>query len=331
MYDIFEDDKLFKFYNDRKAKIKHRDLNFNYWVEILEKMIMMFEYDNVPEGIDVSFLERYLLLNGSVGLAKSKVTDGYVAFKGGFADNLNEYGIGQNYVGATCLDSYEGAIGVDLTVGINNSLYMDRLNIIDRYSGLLANIEESMAVGIVNSRIVPLLEAATDKDKAQIEKVIDEIRRGELATIASSDTKSLFDEVNDTVKVHNITDPNSIAKLQYYSRFYEDTLKRLWIESGVEITNKDKAAQVTEGELNSFKQYSRITIEDMLKCREKMCDDFNALFGTNWSVKLNHIFDNEVTEEDGELLEESQETRKNVAEDEKEVEENGAGDNEHDK
>ena len=322
--DIFESESLFKFYNDRKAKVKHRDLNFNYWVEILEKMIMMFDYENTPEGIDTSFVERYLLLNGSVGLAKSNVNEGYVAFKGGFSDNLNEYCIGQNYVGATCLSSYEGRIGTDLVVGINNSLYMDRLNIIDRYSGLLANIEESMAVGIVNSRIVPLLEAATDKDKTQIEKVIDDIRNGKLATIASSDTKSLFDEVNDTVKVHNITDPNSIAKLQYYSRFYEDTLKRLWIESGVEITNKDKAAQVTEGELNSFKQYSRITIEDMLKCREKMCDDFNSLYGTEWSVKLNHIFDNNVTEEDGELVEEPEEPREEGVED-------GAGNYEYDK
>jgi hypothetical protein len=322
--DIFESESLFKFYNDRKAKVKHRDLNFNYWVEILEKMIMMFDYENTPDGIDTSFVERYLLLNGSVGLAKSNVNDGYVAFRGGFSDDLNEYGIGQNYIGATCLSSYGGKIGTDLVVGINNSLYMDRLNIIDRYSGLLANIEESMAVGIVNSRIVPLLEAATDKDKAQIEKVIDDIRNGKLATIASSDTISLFDEVNDTVKVHNITDPNSIAKLQYYSRFYEDTLKRLWVESGVEITNKDKAAQVTEGELNSFKQYSRITIEDMLKCREKMCDDFNALYKTEWSVKLNHIFDNNVTNEDGELGEEPEEPREEGADD-------GAGNNEHDK
>lgn len=37
----------------------------------------------------------------------------------------------------------------------------------------------------------------------------------------------------------------------------------------------------------------------MLRCREQMCDDFNALYGTNLSVKLNHLFDNDDTIEDG--------------------------------
>ena len=46
----------------------------------------------------------------------------------------------------------------------------------------------------------------------------------------------------------------------------------------------------------------------MLKCRENMCNDFNALYGTDWSVKLNHLFDNVSSEEDGVLNDVSRET-----------------------
>lgn len=294
-------DECFRMWNDRKAKVRHRQLNFNYWIEILEKMLEMFEYDNVPEGIDVKYLDRFLYLNGTAGIAKAKRDKGYVAFVGGYCGDLNEYGIGNKYAGASVGESYEGYIGKDIVVGINNNLRSPRANIIDRYSGLLADIEESIEVGIINSRIVPLLQASNDKDVKQIQAIIEDIRKGELCCISSKDA-SIFDE-NNVLNVLNITDANAIPKLQYYSRFYEDTLKRLWIESGIEITNKDKAAQVNEDELESFKQYSRITIEDMLKCREQMCEDFNNTFGGDWSVKLSHIFDNQVTEDDGVIQE----------------------------
>ena len=38
-------DYIFKFWNDRKSKRKHRDLNFAYFQEELEKMIRLFEDD----------------------------------------------------------------------------------------------------------------------------------------------------------------------------------------------------------------------------------------------------------------------------------------------
>lgn len=307
-------DYIYKFWNDRKSKRKHRDLNFAYFTEELEKMLRLFEYDNTPEGIELRFLEEYLLLNGTVGITKSKRDNGYIAFIGGHADDLNEYGIGQNYIGASVGESYEFKINEGGVVGFNNSIMTGRFNMLERYAGLLASIEESIGIGVVNSRIIPLLKAHDDKDREQIMSIVNQIKNGELAVI-SSDSSSIFESESGKLEVLDITDTNSIAKLQHYSRLYDDTLKRFWIESGIEITSKDKSAQVTSEELNSFAQYSRITIEDMLECREKMCDDFNKLYGGEWSVKLAHYVDNEVTEEDG-LLEE-------VTEDEKEVEEKG--------
>lgn len=300
MSDYFELNNVFtKFWNDRKPKQKHRSLQFAYYLETLEKLIQAFDYDNTPDGVDTNFLEMYLQLNGTACIAKSKVNDGYVAFYGGYCGNINEYGIGESYVGATVGNSYEGVIDTDLIVGINNSLRTGRTNLLDRYSGLLANIEESISVGIVNSRMLPIIECKDDKDIEQVKSISNQLKSGELCAISSKQL-NIFDEENKASlnKLELFTSAD-ISKLQYYSRFYEDTLKRLWIESGVEITNKDKSAQVNSDELESYRTYSRITIEDMLKCREKMCNDFNKLYGGNWSVKLNHNFDNMITKEDG--------------------------------
>lgn len=296
----------FKFWNDRRSKLKHKQLNFNYFIENLEKMIKLFKYDNTPEGINLRFLEEYLLLNGTVGITKAKRDTGYIAFQGGHADNLNEYGIGTNYIGASVGESYEFKINEGGIVGLNNSLMFNRVNLLERYSGLLADIEESIEVGIINSRIIPLLKGYDDKDIEQINSLIKQIKEGNLVAISAS-TASIFDDKSGSLEVLNITDPNSISKLQYYSRLYDDTLKRFWIESGIEITSKDKSAQVTEDELNSFQEYSRITIEDMLECRQQMCEDFNKLYGGSWTVELAHYVDNRATEEDGLLKEGTEE------------------------
>lgn len=302
MYDI-----CFKMWNDRKERTKHRQLNFSYYFELLEKLINCFDYENTPDGIDETFLEMYLLMNGTVGITKSNITDGYTCFSGSYCGNINEYGIGESYVGATVGSSYEYEIGKGGIVGLNNKLRTGRNNLLDRYSGLLANIEESMNIGIINTRLLDVIECADDKDVDQINSINTQLKRGEL-TAVSSKVKSIFDENNPRFKKLDIKDKTDVDKLQYYSRFYEDTLKRLWLESGIEITNKDKSAQVNTEELHSFTNYSRITIEDMLSCRENMCDDFNKLYGTNWSVKLNHLFDNKSNNEDGILNDVSRET-----------------------
>ena len=293
-------DFYFKMWNDRKERVKHKQLNFAYYFELLEKLINCFDYENTPDGIDETFLEMYLLMNGTAGLCKSSLDDKYVCFAGSYCGDLNEYGIGKSYVGATCGTSYEYEIDKGGVVGLNNRLRTGRNNLLDRYSGLLANIEESMNVGIINTRLLDIIECADEKDVNQIHSINEQLKRGEL-TAVSSKMVSIFDENTPRFKKLDINDKNGVEKLQYYSRFYEDTLKRLWLESGIEITNKDKSAQVNVEELHSFTNYSRITIEDMLKCRENMCDDFNALYGTDWHVKLNHLFDNVSSEEDGVL------------------------------
>lgn len=295
IYDI-----CFKMWNDRKERTKHKQLNFSYYFELLEKLINCFDYENTPDGIDITFLEMFLLMNGTVGITKSNIKDGYTCFCGSYCGEINEYGIGESYVGATVGTSYEYEINKGGIVGLNNKLRTGRNNLLDRYSGLLANIEESMNIGIINTRILDIIECTDEKDVEQIKSINNQLKRGEL-TAVSSKTASIFDENNPRFKKLDINNDSksSVDKLQYYSRFYEDTLKRLWLESGIEITNKDKSAQVNVEELHSFTNYSRITIEDMLSCREKMCDDFNTLYGTNWSVKLNHLFDNITTDEDG--------------------------------
>lgn len=300
MYNELDSNWFFKFWNDRKDKVKHRQLNFNYYMEILEKLIQCFDYENVPNGLDTRWLETYLLLNGTVGLAKSKLNnDKYVCFIGGYCGDIDEYGIGQSYTGATVGGTYDGVIGQDLVVGLNNSVRMGRTNLLDRYSGLLANIEESIDIGLVNSRMLPVVECANDKDVEQVNSIERQMKSGKMTAVSSKALDVFNQNEKDSFKTLELFKSADVNKLQYYSRFYEETLKRLWLETGIEITDKDKSAQVNTDELHSFSKYSRITIEDMLRCREQMCDDFNALYGTNLSVKLNHLFDNNDTIEDG--------------------------------
>lgn len=282
---------MFKWWTDKKEKFKHNARNFYYWNDILNKMIVAFKWNNLPESIPAEFLESYLQLNGTVGITKKG--DKIICFTGGYADDIDEYGLGTNYIGTTHNgDSFNGKIGEDIIVGINNSTRSGRGTLIDMYAGMLSDITESMEIGIINSRIVPIPTVKNDTQKAQVEEAITKIKEGSHKVIVADD---LFED-DEQLGTINLTDPSAIEKLQYYSRFYEDTLKRLWLESGIEINSKDKAAQVNTSELNEFKEYSRIMIEDMLHRREELADAINEKWGLDVTVELNKNFDNVVEE-----------------------------------
>ena len=49
-------------------------------------------------------------------------------------------------------------------------------------------------------------------------------------------------------------------------------------------------------EVHANDSMSLILTTQALRCREQMCEDVNALFGTNWSVKLSECWEDEIEE-----------------------------------
>ena len=91
-------------YSNMKSKQKTNYLNITYFSNMLETLISMFEYKGLPETVDTSFLEQYLIAEGVASIAKTDSGE-WIAVRGGLAGNINPYGLGTDFVGAWVGDS----------------------------------------------------------------------------------------------------------------------------------------------------------------------------------------------------------------------------------
>ena len=113
--------------------------------------------------------------------------------------------------------------------------------------------------------------------------VLDEMNA--LSSVGGIHATELFNHANSTQMLQSLY----IAK--------ESTLCEFYNEIGIALKNKDKKAQVNTSEIEDYDQMSQIRIDDMLRCREQMCEEINKLFGTNMSVHLNSMFEMKKSEE----------------------------------
>lgn len=297
-------------FTDLKAKDKTELLLIEYINKFVEKMTQLFVYKGLPDTVPSWAIEQILLYNGVVGIGKLTnanvvmsdsegwyVMDGTnseyentnepYAVIGNYTGKVGAYGFGDSFVGACALGSINGKVNEDVVVGWNNSLRKSDLLFINRYADLMRNIEISTLSNIIYTRIVPIPVADTDVKKKAYEDALKKIERGEMATVES---KSTLDELLDgksQVTTMDLSRPENVKNLSDLSMIWDECMKRFFIESGIDICTKDKKAQVTNAEIDSFSQYALVTLYDKLNCRKKMCEDLNRVFGWNCSVELN--------------------------------------------
>lgn len=205
----------------------------------------------------------------------------YVAI--GFGTNPKSYG---NVEAKALIPLFNNPLGLSDLIDINYFAYEKSQNDISRMYQLL------------NSRLIPILQADTDQAKQAAEKALNEIKAGKPSIF----TTSLFDEI----KTLDILDPNNIEKMQYLTSYDEVLDKNIANHFGMSLDVKNKAAQVNTAEL---KAYDDITTSNYLvnyECRlefvEKMKDA-----GFDIDCIVSPVFADEPNEEEieePELLEE---------------------------
>lgn len=178
----------------------------------------------------------------------------------------------------------KGKIGETIALGWNTDLRVPNLDLY-RYARMLAEIDTSIRVNVINSRLHKIPVASNSEQKHAIDKVIKNIKSGESETILNKVAfKDLIADENDTLKldVLSLTDVHDIESVQYLSKLYNDMLARFWQLYGHDMQSSAKMAQQNETELQGIESYSMILPQNMLKCRQKFVEEINKLFGTNY-------------------------------------------------
>ena len=258
----------------------------------INMLASMFTYEGLPESIKPEFVERFLIMNGSIAGWRYDGPDADYADKlivsiGGDANEPDVYGIGTHYIAAT-QNGYTKSLkrDEDGVVIYNNSCYQPDIQIINAFVDELTEMFVSLRTNILYTRNKPVFKAATDKEKRAIQEAFEKIKNDLEPIIVTSTNVMEEIEGSETVKVLDITDVQNADKLQYIVKSIDDAFRWFFTLYGQAVQGNGKMAQQTVKEVDGSTSLSFIYPNDRLKMRQEGFDRFNKMFGTNISVRF---------------------------------------------
>lgn len=286
---------MYNFYNLYGCSIPLNDgLQLHYWCTLEQILTSMFEYNNLPKGLDRKYIEHTLIRFGCCAIVK--INDEFFVGVPAIMPPLDNYGIGTEITITTYNGQHQkrGKIGENCALIWNNTEFVGDF-IISWYAKMFKEIDISMEANVFNSRLHPIPVARNSKIKTAIDNIFKSIK-GENK---NNDTYSILsdtaftDEINGTttkIDVLNLTDVKDVDKLQYLSKFHDDLLRRFCTLYGHSMQTTGKMAQQTVEEIQGYDSFSMIIPSNRLEERQKGIAEFNRIFGKNVTVEYNEAW-----------------------------------------
>ena len=276
-------------------EIEDKQRNVSLFVQShLDRLQSMFKYEGLPESIPQKYLEIYLMCNGSCIIAQDPGSKELYALVGALSDVPDAYYLPTKYVVANPylkLNKIYNIQGEDQNaVLIRNDTFMaGLLPLLKKYGSLLAENEISMNLAVINSRILSLITADSDKDKIAADKFLDDIRAGKLGAIGSS----AFLEGVKTQPYATSSQAISLTSLIEYEQYLKASL---FNELGLNANYNMKRESINSNESQLNDDMLTPLIDDMLRCRREAIERINELFGTDIKVDFDSAWkENEIT------------------------------------
>lgn len=276
----------------------------DYYGQFVARLDSMFEWTGLPDTIPDYILERYLKTIGwcGIGYATSnqdpEAGEQLYCFFGGLGDIPNEYYQPTRIIMANpVLGSKSYEIGKECVWAKNDSLAMGLSAMLSRYSHLLAANDISINISQVTSRMPFVLTAETTNDVESAKQYIKDAEDGKLGIIKSSSFNNGV--TPQPAGTENSSYIKALVELHQYlkAQFYNDI--------GIGSNYNMKRERLSEAEANLTTPSLLPLVDEMLKFRERICEEVKALFGVEWHVKLSSAWklENEKQKLDVELLE----------------------------
>ena len=283
---------------DKVYDVADVTLGFSYWFwKLLNFCLTIFKYEGLPDSLPQREIESNLLLIGH---------DLIFDYKGELVTtSTSTFGFDKYYnpteatYANVVMQSRNLSIGENCEIIYNSSLkdnvlYIksdsSMLTFIKRYARLLADVESSLDIYMVNSRLTSYPVVSNDNVAKSIKLFFKKLKAGRNSVISDDaiiqqfrnidvNRSSIKDGINDWL----------IARDKILEMFFRDI--------GVKFYNPKKA-QVSEDELQVNNQMLVISLDDMLQERRRGLERVNRLYGTNITVDIADSFkiDTEVSD-----------------------------------
>jgi len=270
------------------------NVEYGYWYwfwKLYNIVIDIFEYNGLPEKITKEDIENSLILLGHACVFDRK-GHLYSVFSRIYDFDYHYQPTKMVYANPKLVDAHIYTIGEDCEVIYNTSMKHRVWNLkvdsglytfIARYARQFADIESTLNIYTVNSRITSYPTADGDKMADSIKAFFNKIKLGQNAVIADDAIINRFRNVDiNRFSIKDGVNDWLIARDKVFEQFLRDI--------GVRMYNPKKA-QVNEEEIESNDQMLLISLDDLLEARQEGLERVNNLFGTNISVKINERFD----------------------------------------
>ena len=257
--------------------------------QMLNKTITIFKYGNLPETITEKDIEIITQVNG---YSIWKEVDGKLyVFYGSLGGEPNPYYLPTIAIIANPALRYNASLKIDeeCVVMLNDYLYTGLMPLFNKYGSLLTEAEISLKYAIINARVPALLQSDNDNTYKSAQEFFSKIEKGDGYGIIAS--KEFFEGIKsqDFYKQPYIKD--LIESIQY--------IKASWYnEIGLnsQFNMKREAINSAEVTLNEDILYPAVDV--MLQCRKKAVEKINKMFGTNITVELNSVWEQNRKQED---------------------------------
>lgn len=280
----------------RKKLINSQLTNMKTYLMYREEMLTLaenvFEFKNLPEFIDVSYLNKTLLRNGSIAFFKDEVL-GLIALPYDVIGNFDIYGRPQNIMCRAANGTYYKRLSQDEFVIMydNNGrypIYLDICQMAER----IALSKRTIDVNIVQQRTPRIWKTSQDK-KRTLQDMLSNIDGMEenIATYESID----IDDMNVVLApAPFVADKIDIHLDKEWAEFYRLIGVANLIEQKKERMIRDEMSASQGGTIAS--RFSRF------EPRKRAIDEINKKFGTN--IEVSYYDGEPTTEEVKEMIEE---------------------------
>ena len=246
----------------------------------------VFEFKNLPESIDIAYMNQKLLMNGAIAFFKDDVTDELTCLPFSDKDAKTDIYGRPNKIMVSGENGYTRWLDKDQFVIMydNNSMLPIYLDIC-QYAQRIALCVRTQDVNIKHQRTPRLWKVPQDKEKS-IKDAIDDID-------AFADQVATY----DSTKLEDIE--AVLAPAPYVSDKIDDHLAKLWAEFfrliGVANLQEQKKERVIRDEMYVSQGGTIASRYARFEPRKRAIEKINKMFGLNIEVSY---YDGEPSSED---------------------------------
>lgn len=255
----------------------------NYWINRLTNIVVnMFKWKNLPKEINVSAMEKAIMLGGYAIFFKDKELDSYFALNGALT-GVDVYGYPTTMKPISLASDIrfpELKANKDGVIIYANRTRTSAMEYIIEYADKLSEIDLAIKLNTMAMKH-PIIMKGTEETKMSFETLMHQYEETYYQIIIDKNLS-----LDSSVEALNLkVDAQEILNLQ---KEKETVLNEFFNMFGVS-GSVEKRERMISGEMNAMMQQIGVQRNIWLGVRQEACEKINELYGINLSVDFNEV------------------------------------------